>query len=101
MSVDQESGVFVCDKDRTELYLKADAAGIHPLVLLYDGLPYTTFEDDPTLFVRVADAIAWHEKELTDTRGSSGNRKVADALTDILAKFRAGDLPENPAAGLA
>jgi hypothetical protein len=64
--------VFVTDKDGRRLFVHVRHSGIHPLVVLCDGLALTYFgkRDGPYLDVQaVAD---WHDKELRESGGRSG-----------------------------
>ena len=65
------------------LYVDYRATDIHFLVLLSDGMSVTQFKGEKQTYLKVDDAIAWHEKELSETSGASGNQKVLDALKRI------------------
>lgn len=74
-----------------ELFIKTKAAGIHPLVLCCDGLPLCMFGKSKTPYIKVKDAIVWHEKELAQTRGASGCKTTLEALKSALDKFNRGE----------
>jgi hypothetical protein len=62
--------------------------GIHFLVICYDGL--TLYYDKKKPYMAVEAAIAWHEKELRESQGRSGNAKVLEALRLALENFKSG-----------
>ena len=81
---------FATDKDATALYVKARCSGIHQLVILCDGLTLTFFGREKQAYLLVSDAIAWHEKELRDSRGQSGSRIALALLRKAQQDFDAG-----------
>ncbi len=74
----------------TEIFIKLKYACIHPLCIFSDGVPVVTFGKDKTMYLRVTDAINWHEKELQESRGGSGNPKALEKLREVLGNFQAG-----------
>ncbi len=78
---------FVIDRDGKELFVEMRYSGIHPLVVMVDGLTLIFFGSGKKAYLRVEDAIRWHEKELKDTHGQSGNRVTLEALQKALATF--------------
>jgi len=83
---------YATDKDDKILYVKAKFSGIHWLVLIADGMPLSYFRKGVTPYLTVVQAIAWHKKELRDSKGASGNRRVLDALESALKKFESGNI---------
>jgi hypothetical protein len=72
---------------------------IHPLVALIDGLPLlipNKGRDKGRAYIRVVDAIAWHEKELKESRGRSGSRETVALLREALDSHRAEAGPPVP-----
>ncbi len=85
-----KSTPFVTDKDDKTLFIKLKYSGIHPLVVAYDGISLIFFGKGKTAYLTVEDAANWHEKELRDTRGRSGNQEVLALLRKALADFQEG-----------
>lgn len=85
---------FVMDRDRTRLFVRPRHCGIHHLVVLCDGLTLTFFGKRDGPYLAVEDVIAWHEKELAESNGRSGNRELADAFRHALEKFKRGEVEE-------
>jgi len=81
------------DNDNT-LYVRDTHTGISPLVRMIDDIPMIRFGKEKYFYYRVDDIIAWHEKELAETNGHSGNRKVFNALVAIREKHQAGGIKE-------
>ena len=74
------------------LIVESAASGIHTFVRLVDGLPQLHFKGENKLYMYVDDVIQWHEKELRESGGKSGNQRVIDALKAAKEKFAAGDI---------
>jgi hypothetical protein len=69
-----------CDVD----FIDCRYSGIHPFVQVCDGMPKTFFSDRPTrAYFTVQQVIEWHEKEIRETKGKSGNQKIIDVLKKI------------------
>src|SRR5262245_52277442 len=85
---------FAIDQDGKELFIKLKYAGIHPMVVLCDGLSLIYFGRQKTPYLRVRDAADWHAKELRDSRGKSGNREVLELFRKALADFARGLVTE-------
>lgn len=50
-------------------YIPISDCGIDPLVIIMDGILVHTFDDgDKRVFLLLDDAIAWHEKEIAETK---------------------------------
>lgn len=79
---------FVENTDDHVLWLDVKASGMHPLIPYIDGLPIATFSKDRRVFLRAEDVAAWHEKEVKESHGQSGDLRVASALRDILRQHR-------------
>jgi hypothetical protein len=60
---------------------------MNPMVALFDALPLIASKG--RTYVRVVDAIAWHEKELKESRGRSGSRETVALLREALDSHRA------------
>jgi hypothetical protein len=71
---------FAHYRDGQDLYIRMKYSGIHPLVVLYDGISLHFFGKEKTGYLLVEDAVAWHEKELQETNGRAGNRQVMELL---------------------
>ena len=76
------------------LFVKAKYSGIHHLVIMCDGLPLTFFGEEKTDYMKVSEVIEWHEKELAESGGQSGDRGVLEALQVAMEKFQAGSCVE-------
>ena len=72
------------------LYVKLKYSGIHFLVASCDGLPLIRFGNEKTLYIKVSDAINWHEKELKETRGQSGSEETLSSLRKAMTFFEEG-----------
>lgn len=73
------------------LYVLISHCGIHPLVIACDGLPLMMHGrcGRQKAYIKVSDAIAWHEKELAESHGLSGRPDAVQALKALLARFEA------------
>jgi hypothetical protein len=80
---------FAVDNDNVP-YVRDDYTGIHPLVRMFDVIPCVRFGKEKHLYYRLDIVIAWHEKELSETNGRSGNRIVLKALKTAAAKHAEG-----------
>jgi hypothetical protein len=91
----QKRSPVVTDKEGKRLFIHLSHSGIHPLVVLCDGLTLVYFgkKDGPYLDVRTV--LDWHEKELRDSHGQSGSREMADTCRTILSRFEAGEMEIN------
>ncbi len=79
-----------------KIYVKIQATGIHPLCLLSDGwVAIVRFKGDRNTYVALDQAIEWHERELKESRGRSGNRKALKALSEIRTRSAAGDCEDS------
>ena len=93
MLTKKRSRDLAIDRDGTRIFIKAASSGIHPTVFLIDGLPVTCFGRETTPYIGVAEALAWHRKELADT-GKEAVPRIIEALAGVLAKFEAGEIDE-------
>lgn len=79
--------------DENELYIETKYSGIHHLVIMIDGIPLLIWKKKngkaKYVYMKVSDAIAWHEKELKESKGQSGDAKVLEVLRERLQKFAA------------
>jgi hypothetical protein len=91
--MEQKPIPFAVDKDGNDLFVKSNYSGIHPFVVSIDHLTIYQFGKRQTPFLKVSDCVAWHNKELRESSGKSGNKKAMDALQKALTMFRSGDLP--------
>ena len=96
MATKRKKPLLVTDKDGKQLFVPAEAAGIHWMCLTWDGIPITHFGDDPTWYLRIEQVIEWHEKELRESHGRSGSQETLDAAREILRKFQAGEVADEP-----
>lgn len=69
-----------------ELYVKAEYAGMHFLCLMYDGIEVAFFGGNKTPYLKIDNAIQWHENEIKATDGKWG-RKFLDALLEAKKNF--------------
>lgn len=67
------------------IYLRVEASGIHPLIFFSDGLTVARFGKEKFVYIKLDDAIAWHEKEIAETGGRGGKPKHLEILTKIKA----------------
>ena len=82
---------FAIDRDGEDLYVELGWSAIHPMVIACDGLSLIYFGDDLSRpYLRVADVIDWHDRELRDSHGHSGSAVARDALREALQKFKEG-----------
>jgi len=81
-----------------ELHVASEGTGISPLVMILDGLRLVGWRGERQLYMRVADALAWHERE-----GRPRNAVAAAALRDAMGRFGRGELvaEHGPAEGPA
>lgn len=70
--------------DDKDMFIRVSDSGIDLWLIAFDGLSVVYFGDETTPYLRVEDAIAWHEKEHVV------NQAAVDALKECLSKFRAG-----------
>jgi len=67
------------------------AAVMHPLIVFTDGIPAVQFSKKGPMYLKLEDAIAWVEKEVTQCHGSEQKR-----LTNILlALLKIRDTPDS------
>ncbi len=68
--------------------------GIHMLIALHGEISTFFYPDDKekALYMTVADAIAWHEKEYKGSHGMSGSLEIANALRLIQDKYDKNEL---------
>lgn len=88
---------YLISHDGKELYIQVKLSGINPLCLLWDGVD--VFIDNEhggeDAYVTVADAIAWHARELLESHGRGGNREVLEALEYVMGEFLLGRIPSH------
>ena len=70
------------------LFVKPEHAGIAFLIVITDSLPFHTFKRRKGVYLRVEDAIAWHEKEIKITDGKGGSRKALEMLKSALVEYQ-------------
>lgn len=79
--------------DENDLYIETKYSGIHHLVIMIDGIPLLIWKKKngtaKYVYMKVSDAIAWHEKELRESKGQSGDADVLKVLRDRQQKFAA------------
>lgn len=86
--------VYAIDKDGNNLYVELKYSGLHPLVAMCDGVPLTFFGKEKKAYLKVVEAISWHEKELRESGGRSGSEPILSALRIGLKKFENGEVVE-------
>lgn len=50
-------------------YVKVSHCGISPFCIAYDAMEISKFSGGRATYLKLDDAIAWHEKEVADTGG--------------------------------
>jgi hypothetical protein len=83
---------FMSFIDEDVLYVELKYSGMHPLIPMIDGIPlllWTPKGRKSKTYMKVTDAINWHEKELRESNGQSGNKRVMEALQSALKRFEA------------
>jgi len=85
---------YAIDKDGNDLYVKLKYSGIDHLIVMFDGISITFFGKQKTSYLKVIDAISWHEKELRDSYDQSGSELVLVALRSALKNFEGGEVIE-------
>lgn len=68
---------FAVNKEGDTLYVKLKYSGIHPLVAMFDGISLTHFGNEKTAYLKVQQAINWHEKELRESKGTAATPKCS------------------------
>ena len=74
----------------TTLFVKLRYVGISHLIILLDGISLTYFGKGKTAYLKVSQAISWHEKELFESNGKSGSSKILEALKMAESIFNEG-----------
>jgi hypothetical protein len=87
-----KKAIYVTDRDGKRLFVHVRHSGIHPLVVMVDGMTLTYFGRRDGPYLDVVDIIAWHEKELRESGGRSGSQKLLEAFRTGLTKFREGKI---------
>ena len=62
------------------LYVTIQASGIHWLIPFMDGMTIARFSGRKKSYIRLDDAIAWHENEIEQSYGASGSKKALALL---------------------
>lgn len=80
-------------------HIRIADCGIPALIFAIDGIPLTFFGKEKTAHVRVAEALAWHKKELPYTRDQKHRvlrERTIAKLEEIAARppFAGVDLPD-------
>jgi len=65
------------------------ASGIHYLIPLIDGMRVVHFGKETKPYLRLDDAIAWHEKEIEESHGTSGSKKALGLLKQARERLTA------------
>lgn len=86
--------ILAVNQEGTDLYVKSKYSGIHPMVVLIDGMSITRFGKGKTCYLKVLDVIRWHTRELRITQGRGGDTKALRFFKDAYRRFRAGQLQE-------
>lgn len=76
-------------------YVMIRSSGIHWLIPYIDGMAISMFRKCKKPYIRLDDAIEWHEKELEKTHGASGSRKVLDLLKQSRQRLTTNRESEN------
>ena len=72
-----------------QVYIAIQASGMHPLIPYIDGLSVALFPKFKKACIRLDDAIAWHEKELEQSHGTSGSNKTLGLLKQARERLAA------------
>jgi hypothetical protein len=83
---------FATDREGTHLFVWLADSGIHPMVAMRDGLPLIYFGEKDGPYLDVEAVASWHEKELKESGGRSGNKQAADDFRAAIEKFRRGEV---------
>ena len=83
--------IFAVWDGEDDLYIDVKHCAIDFLCLCIDGVSLR-IEDGRhgKTYIKVSDAIAWHRKELKETRGMSGSPPALEALEAAMEKHRTG-----------
>lgn len=63
-------------------YLTLRQSGIHPIVVMTDGIPISIWDGGKKPYLALDDVIAWYDKE-----GSPRHTKIADNLRDLRGRL--------------
>lgn len=74
-------------------YIRVKDSGIHPLVVMCDGLTIALFGKETEPHLRLADALEWHRNELPHTHGKA--RELREKTIAIMAECLARQAPDN------
>ena len=85
--------INIFKSDGEQLWVMVKAAGINVFSLMWDGMPLTLFGKTP--YMTVQEVIDWHEKELRETHGRSGDEEILKLAREALRKFRAGEMTDD------
>lgn len=85
---------YAIDKNGEHLFVRAEHCCINHLVMAVDGMSLTFFGNEKTPYIRVTEAIAWHEKELRESHGVSGSKQALEAFQSALKNFEEGKVTE-------
>jgi len=83
------------DESPAELYATLKAVNIHPLVAMCDGLPLTQFPKRKPLFIKVTEALKWHEAELEYSTDKDRRQEMINDIKYALAKFEQEEAKRN------
>lgn len=75
-------------------YVTIKASGIHPLIPYIDGMAIAMFSGCKKAYIRLDDAIEWHEKELEQSHGASGNKKALELLKQASERLSSNTEPK-------
>lgn len=75
-------------------YIRVKDSGIHPMVVMCDGLTIALFGKETEPHMRLAEALEWHRNELPHTHGKARElrEKVIAKMTATLARKAPGDM---------
>lgn len=71
------------------LYVNSRYTGISHLVQVIDGMRLVQFKGDGSFYILMDEVLAWHEKELIESKGKSGDAEVIKRCKELRAKFNA------------
>lgn len=74
----QHKDLFVFDGER--FLVRRDASGIAMLIAMCDGMRIVGFKGKKQVYLSLDDVIAWHEKELKQSHGLSGDKVLMEKL---------------------
>ena len=73
-----------------QFYIKLAASGIHQLAVFADAMPITFFGKEEIPYLKIEEAIDWHQKEIVKTHGRHPGKDL-DALIELHRRIKEND----------